>query len=100
VGLSTINPGEAAAVARVQGFRLAPQLVEPAKSARGAEYQRTLDRAIGADVGRLFRYCRFAELDAALALGWLLSDANLHQPHLSYAVLVEWLCSCPPRWPA
>jgi hypothetical protein len=64
-----MNPGEAAAIARVQRFRLAPQLVEPADSISGAEFQRALARAIKAGTTRLFRYCPFAELDAALALG-------------------------------
>lgn len=46
----------------------------------------------------LYRYCKWDMLDAALALGWMVS-APLHYPHGAYAVLVEFPCDCEAKWP-
>ena len=45
---------------------------------------------------RVYRYCRFADLPDALALGWMVA-ADLGPTHGYWAVLVVWLCDCEPR---
>lgn len=48
---------------------------------------------------RIFRYVRFAEIDAFLALGWYFDGDVMHMPHGAYAVTLEWLCDCFPIEP-
>jgi hypothetical protein len=42
---------------------------------------------------RIFRYCRWHDLERMLKAGWFIS-ADLGAPHSHYSVLVEFLCCC------
>lgn len=49
---------------------------------------------------RIFRYVRFQDIDAYLALGWYFDGDARHMPHGAFAVTLEWLCDCYPVEPA
>ena len=42
---------------------------------------------------RIFRYVRYADVEARLAQGWVYAG-SLGLPHSQYSVLMEWVCSC------
>jgi hypothetical protein len=48
---------------------------------------------------RHFRYIVVSKIEAAAHAGWYLTDAFYGTCHGEYAVLGEWLCECPERWP-
>jgi hypothetical protein len=46
-----------------------------------------------------FRYVRFADIPAYLALGWKWNGRPLHAPHGCYAALMEWMGDGEPKEP-
>ncbi len=46
-----------------------------------------------------FRYVKFSDIPAYLALGWEWDGEPLHAPHGYYAALMEWKKLGPPREP-
>lgn len=48
---------------------------------------------------RIFMTVSHYLVEDYILLGWIMRDTFMGTPREYYAVLMEWLCECPPRMP-